>query len=265
MPLHSQNVSNGPLNNKSIADERSVLNLDRVVFIGRSFSEYMWMFNLDLSNFKDLKILDCPSGASSFVAEASSEYKVKQAVGCDLMYDNNNISMIEKKGRDDLEYMITRLSKVPDFYDWNMYSNIEDLRKARASSLEKFISDYAEKGMVNNPSKKYDRYVKAILPNLPFDDKSFDLVLSSNFLFYYHNMFDYAFHHDSILEMLRVTSKEVRIFPIQKPDAKIPEYFETLMESINSHMQEKISFRIEKVKYEFRSGVNKMLVLNRDE
>ena len=55
MPLHSQNVSNGPLNNKSIADERSVLNLDRVVFIGKSFSEYMWMFNLDLSNFKDLQ------------------------------------------------------------------------------------------------------------------------------------------------------------------------------------------------------------------
>ena len=93
------------------------------------------------------------------------------------MYDNN-LSTIEKKGRDDLEYMVTRLSKVPDFYDWNMYSNIEDLRKARASSLKIFISDYATRGVVNNPSKKYDRYVKAILPSLPFNDKSFDLVLS---------------------------------------------------------------------------------------
>ncbi len=257
-------MSKGPINNKSIVDERSVLNLDRVVFIGRSFSEYMWMFNLDLSNFKDLEILDCPSGASSFVAEASSEYKVKKAVGCDLMYDNS-LSIIEKRGRDDLEYMINCLSKVPDFYDWNMYSNIEDLRKARASSLKKFISDYATNEVVNNLSKKYQRYVKAILPNLPFNDKSFDLVLSSNFLFYYHNMFDYSFHHDTILEMLRVTSKEVRIFPVQKPDANIPEYFERLMESINRHMNKKISFRIEKVKYDFRSGVNKMLILNRDE
>jgi len=257
-------VSKGPINNKSIVDERSVLNLDRVVFIGRSFSEYMWMFDLDLSNFRDLEILDCPSGASSFVAEASSEYKVKKAVGCDLMYDNS-LSVIEKRGRDDLEYMINCLSKVPDFYDWNMYSNIEDLRKARASSLKKFISDYATNEEVNNLSKKYQRYVKAILPNLPFNDKSFDLVLSSNFLFYYHNMFDYSFHHDSILEMLRVTSKEVRIFPVQKPDAKIPEYFERLMESINRNMNKKISFRIEKVKYDFRSGVNKMLILSRDE
>jgi len=257
-------MSYPPSNNNNIANERSVLNLDRVVFIGRTFSEYMWMFNLDLTILKDLDILDCPSGASSFAAEASSEFNVKKVVGCDLMYDNS-LSIIEKKGREDLEYMIDRLSNVPDFYDWNMYSNIEDLRKARASSLKKFISDYSTKGMVNNPSKKYEKYVKAILPNLPFNDKSFDLVLSSNFLFYYHNMFDYTFHHDSILEMLRVTSKEVRIFPVQKPDAKIPEYFDRFMESINRHMNKKISFRIEKVKYDFRSGVNKMLILNRDE
>ena len=89
-------MSDAPINNKSIADERSILNLDRVVFIGRSLSEYIWMFNLDLTNFKDLEILDCPSGASSFVAEASGEYNVKKAIGCDLMYDNNP-SIIRKK------------------------------------------------------------------------------------------------------------------------------------------------------------------------
>jgi len=262
--MYYQKVSGGSKNNNSIADERSVLNLDRVVFIGRSFGEYMSMFNLDLSKFRDLEILDCPAGASSFVAEASKEHEVKKAVGCDLMYDNT-LSILEKRGTDDLDYMIDRLSKVPEFYDWNMYSNIEELRKARASSLKKFISDYATKKVVNNPPKKYEKYVKAILPNLPFDDKSFNLVLSSNFLFYYHNMFDYTFHHDSILEMLRVTSKEVRIFPIQKPDAKIPEYFESLMDSINRHMNNQITYRIERVRYDFRSGVNKMLVLNKDD
>ncbi|MDF0682380.1 MAG: hypothetical protein P0116_15595, partial [Candidatus Nitrosocosmicus sp.] len=68
---------------------------------------------------------------------------------------------------------------------------------------------------------------------------------------------------DSILEMLRVTSKEVRIFPVQKPDAKIPDYLDTLVESINERMRRKVSFRIEQVKYEFRNGVNKMLVINR--
>ena len=64
------------------------------------------------------------------------------------MYDNDP-SIIEKKGKDDLEYMIDGLSIVPDFYEWKIYSNIEELRKARASSLEKFISDYSTKGMAN--------------------------------------------------------------------------------------------------------------------
>jgi hypothetical protein len=256
-------MSYPPSNNNNIANERSVLNLDRVVFIGRTFSEYMWMFNLDESSLKDLEILDCPSGASSFVAEISAKYKVKKAVGCDLMYEDGNLPILEKRGKDDLDYMIDSLSRVPEFYNWEMYSNIEDLRKSRASSLKQFISDYTTKEQVNSPSKKHKRYVKAVLPKLPFSDKSFDLVLSSNFLFYYHNMFDYDFHHDSILEMLRVTSKEVRIFPVQKPDAKIPEYLDTLMESINERMRRKVSFRIEKVKYEFRNGVNKMLVINR--
>jgi len=258
-------MSHPPLNNKSIADERSILNLDRVVFIGRSFSEYMWMFNLDGYSFKNLEILDCPSGASSFIAEVSAKYEVKKAVGCDLMYDDNNVPVLESRGKDDLEYMINRLSQVLEFYSWEMYSNIEALRRSRAASLMEFISDYGSKEQLNNHSKNYKRYVKGILPNLPFSDKSFDLVLSSNFLFYYHNMFGYDFHHDSILEMLRVSSKEVRIFPVQKPDAKIPEYFDTLMQSLNERMKNKISFRIEKVKYEFRNGVNKMLVINRDQ
>jgi len=62
--------------------------------------------------------------------------------------------------------MIERLSQVPDLYNWNLYADIDDLRKSRASSLRKFISDYA-KGI------KEKRYIKAQLPNLPFDNKSF--------------------------------------------------------------------------------------------
>ena len=116
-------MSHPPLNNKNIADERSILNLDRVVFIGRSFSEYMWMFNLDGYSFKNLEILDCPSGASSFVAEVSAKYEVKKAVGCDLMYDDNNVPVLESRGKDDLEYMINRLSQVPEFYSCLLYTS----------------------------------------------------------------------------------------------------------------------------------------------
>ena len=39
------------------------LNLDNIVLIGRSFNEYMKIFDLDLDYLKDKKILDCPAGA----------------------------------------------------------------------------------------------------------------------------------------------------------------------------------------------------------
>jgi ubiquinone/menaquinone biosynthesis C-methylase UbiE len=108
-----------------------------------------------------------------------------------------------------------------------------------------------------------NRYINATLPNLPFENRTFDLVLSSNLLFYYHNMFDYHFHLNSILELLRVTRKEVRIFPGQKPDATFPDYFDKLRDNINTRMNKNISFKIEKASHEFSRGVNKMLKINK--
>jgi hypothetical protein len=43
------------------------LNPDRVIFIGTTFQEYERMLNITLSNLGKKRILDCPSGASSFV------------------------------------------------------------------------------------------------------------------------------------------------------------------------------------------------------
>jgi len=60
-----------------------------------------------------------------------------------------------------------------------------------------------------------------------------------------------------------VTSKELRIFPVQRPDSTLPDYFDRLKEDISGHMQKKVSFSIEKVRYEFRRGVNKMLLISR--
>ena len=37
------------------------LDINRVVFIGRTFDEYMKMFNLSLESLKNKKVLDCPA------------------------------------------------------------------------------------------------------------------------------------------------------------------------------------------------------------
>lgn len=66
----------------------NTLNLDRIVFLGRTLPEYMRMFSLDPSELKGLKILDCPSGASSIITEASRNSNAKsvtEVIFCTIM------------------------------------------------------------------------------------------------------------------------------------------------------------------------------------
>jgi hypothetical protein len=74
--------------------------------------------------------------------------------------------------------------------------------RGRASAI--FFSDF--KGIRNVTSR-------GELPRLPFDDDEFDLTLVSYLLFAYQARFDYEFHRESILEIMRVTRSEARIYP----------------------------------------------------
>ena len=60
------------------------LDINRVVFIGRTFDEYMKMFNLSLESLKDKKVLDCPAGACSFTAIARQ--KGIDSTSADIVY-----------------------------------------------------------------------------------------------------------------------------------------------------------------------------------
>ena len=147
--------------------------LDRVAFYGRTLSEYLKRDD-DTDHLKRYnRILDCPSGASSFVVEANNKYEVN-TVGCDPLFDKDS-RILQKQG-EDIEYVVKRVSLAPNLYNWNFYSSIEELRNYRKLALDQFISDH-------NLGRDRKRYIKAELPKLPFDDKSFDLVLSGHFLF----------------------------------------------------------------------------------
>ena len=194
------------------------------------------MFNLVLSELESLKILDCPSGASSFVAEAFNDYDIKKVVGCDILYEDN-VKALEKRGMEDIRYTMERMSHAYNLYNWDFYKSIDGLCHYRSLALKKFLLDY---------NKGYQkRYLKTKLPKLPFDDKSFDIILSANLLFYYDYRLDYSFHRESIFEFLRVGS-EIRIFPIQRADATLSVFFERFIQEVKES-ESKISFRIEKV------------------
>lgn len=165
----------------------------RVIFIGRTFqnTKECSITSPDIGK----KILDCPLGASSFVAEAFNNHNW-HVIGYDILYDNDS-KTLEEKGRSDINYTMEKLHQVSHLYKWDFYKSIEGLREFRTNSLSEFISDYDD-------GKRQKRYIKAKLPSLPFENNAFDIVLSSNFLFYYSDRLDYSFHLGSILEFLRV-------------------------------------------------------------
>ena len=88
--------------------------LDRVAFYGRTLSEYLKMFRIDDTDHlkRYNRILDCPSGASSFVAEANNKYGVN-TVGCDPLFDKDS-RILQKQGEEDIEYVVKRVSLVPN-------------------------------------------------------------------------------------------------------------------------------------------------------
>lgn len=174
------------------------LELEDFLITGRTFDEYAAFFNLDAASMKNQNILDCPSGASSFVAEAKAKKIV--AYGCDILY-HHNIEILRSQGEKSIEKIYANLSWLDD-NDLAFYHSVEGHKEHRMNALRKFCTDF-------NPSE----YHFAELPVLPYGDNSFDLVLSSHLLFVYDDRLDWEFHENSVHEMLRV-GKEVRIFPL---------------------------------------------------
>lgn len=78
--------------------------IDRVAFYGRTLPEYLKMFRFDdvISLKKYDTILDCPSGASSFVVEATR--CGVNTVGCDPLFDKDAKTLSEQ-GEKDIEYV----------------------------------------------------------------------------------------------------------------------------------------------------------------
>jgi len=228
--------------------------LDRIAFYGRTLSEYIRMFSIDdIDHLKKYRILDCPSGASSFVAEANIKYGIN-TIGCDPLFDKDP-KILEEQGEKDIEYVVERVSHSPNLYKWDYYISVDGLRNCRKLALKQFISDY-------KLGTGRRRYIKAELPKLPFDDRSFDLVLSGHFLFTYAHKFEFRFILSSIKELFRVCSKEVRIYPLQKASFKPYERMPDLLHDIKNEYG--IAYDIIQVPFEFQKGSNKMLCLTRN-
>ncbi len=188
-------------------------NLDSVAFFGRTMEEYLQAFALSTNDLIGKRVLDCPSGPDSFVAQVNT--LGCDAVGVDLVYDKS-AAELEAKGRADITNCLAQMKAKPEFYpamDFEQYS------KSKTQALELFIADYKQ-------NRK--RYIHGMLPKLPFADRSFDIVLSAHLLFVYSPLeedgylkyghsnpqhFDLQWHHQAVREIARVSAREIRLYP----------------------------------------------------
>jgi ubiquinone/menaquinone biosynthesis C-methylase UbiE len=130
---------------------------------------------------------------------------------------------------------------------------VDKLKELRKLALRHFISDYAD-------GVREKRYIKGMLPRLPFGDKAFDLVLSGHFIFTYSHRFDFSFILTPLVELVRVSCRDVRIYPIQKSSLQPYEHMTKLLDILKR--KNRIDHKIVTVSFEFQKGSNKMLRLS---
>jgi hypothetical protein len=226
------------------------LELDSIVFYGRTLDEYARFFDLDLPALRGKSVLDCPSGAASFAAEAH-ELGIR-AVACDPLFAEPPQGLFAR-GERDIAHVVERVEPVKHLYRWRFYDSVATLAAFRRRALERFAADFAA-GLAAG------RYVAGSLPHLPFPDASFDLVLSAHFLFTYSDRLDYAFHLAAALDLARVARGRVRIYPLLDPRSRPYEHLSRLRTDLQ---QRGIASRLVDVDFEFQGGSNQMLELTR--
>lgn len=224
------------------------LDLKDIVLIGRTFDEYYRMFALD-DVLENETILDVASGVSSFCAEANG--KGYQVTASDKIYTSVP-SEIGQKAASDLDEVIKQLPDIADLYTWDYFKDIQSLKTQREKACRSFIEDFKKHGRT--------RYVPVDYPVTDFARGQFTISLVSHFLFLYEDRLDYGFHRRTVLELLRITSKEIRIFPIVNLNGKRSPLVETL---ICDGDFEPFQISIKKVGYEFRRGANEMLIIKK--
>ncbi|MFI9324994.1 methyltransferase domain-containing protein [Kitasatospora aureofaciens] len=212
----------------------------------RSFAEYRAMFAL---TDRDLgrRILDCPGGAASFVAEAGQRGVDAVAVDREYAVHREELGLLVER---ESSFKRELLAEQTAGFNRSWYTDADDQIRQWTANSRLFRADIAARP---------ERYVAGALPELPFSDRSFDLVLSSHLVFSYGNRLGEEFQRAALLELARLARREVRLFPVTVYDTgERQPGLERLREELAGAG---IDSRLERVRYEFQPGADEMLVL----
>lgn len=226
--------------------ESSSILLDEVIPLGRDGRDYLHMFNL-FGMLENRSFLDCASGPSSFNAFMTAHDN--QVVSVDPIYGKSK-KEIKQSIQSSFGSLMGQIAEKQHLFKWEMYKSVEELTQLRKEAMDDFLADYIR-------GQDEGRYVNSSLPNLDFEDHSFDIALCSHFLFLYSGQYSLDFHIRSILEMMRV-AKECRIFPLFDLSGNPSSYLRDVVKVLRN---EGYHTHISNVPYEFQRGANQCLTI----
>ena len=174
--------------------------MKKVITSGRTFEEYLAMFDLDVNDLLGQSILDCPGGAGEFndcvAARGGDVISVDQVYG---LSPTELAAMVGRQRREHLQHVGNAAGARyrPWFATW------EAQEAEWTAAAHRFVASFTRD---REAAENARRYVAAVLPDLPFPPGRFDLVLSSHLLFSYPDQISYADHLSYLLELMRVTN-----------------------------------------------------------
>jgi hypothetical protein len=219
---------------------------DQVVPWGRSFGEYVRMFDLGA---RDLgrRILGCGDGPASFNAELTR--RGGSIVSVDPLYAWDRAT-IARRIDETFEIVIAQTERERHRFVWHELRDPSHLGATRMAAMRAFLADY-------DAGTEAGRYVEGALPSLPFSAGEHDLALCAHLLFFYPAQLDRDFHRRAIAELRRV-AREVRIFPLVDIDAQRSCHLDGLLKELAAAGA---CPEVVRVPYEFQRGGNEMLRL----
>ena len=221
--------------------------IGEIIVSSRPFDEYTAMFGLAEGDVLAGPVLDCPGGAGSFAAGVRE--RGGEAVCADPAYALPPDEIVAA-ARAGLEHGIRYLSDNRESYVWTYWSSVDDLRRGRGAAVEAFARDFA------GPD---ERYVVASLPDLPFADGAFRLVLCAYLLFAYPDHFDHPAHEAALRELVRVAREEVRVYPLMDTAYVRHPAIDDLRRRLDA---DGIDSEVRRVGYEFQRGATEVLVVD---
>ena len=220
--------------------------LDKVVPWGRSYDEYLVMFALTGTDLKR-SILGCGDGPAGFNAGLTE--RGGRIISVDPIYIFD-ASQINKRISETRKTVMSQIRENQNEFIWNAIASIGELERIRMSAMDTFLADY-------ETGKRKGRYIAGELPALPFQNGSFDLALSSHFLFLYSTHLSAWFHYQALREMLRI-AREVRIFPLLALDGTPSPHLSFVTKNLSNQGYD---IKIKRVSYELQRGGNEMLIV----